>query len=764
MGGTESTTVYDEAPTRRQQDPDYFSQYESGTHYVMDRDRERSPRLARVGNASAEGCPPMTVTELFEQAAERKSGQCVLRVERTERGHPPEGAEKAAWKTWTWGEYFKETTIVAKALLALGLHGRDAVCVYGFNSPEWLMACIGAICAGGVVVGIYPTDTEDQVQFKAAHSRSVVAVVQGAKQTNMFEALSRGGKLPALKAVVYWTPDGQGDRTRSFTNADGNEVVVLFWADLKAKDTPDNVYTAAKRRQDPGHVCALIYTSGTTGSPKAAMISHDNLHFMAWSLRDLVGGVEALAGEHRLLSYLPLSHVAGMLIDVVVPIVIAAKAGGHADVYFARPTDLKDGGLAHRLRACRPTIFLGVPRVWEKIELQIRAAAAENPPGPVKRYIIAKAKRDGTAYANARQLGGSGQSPGCYTFPTNKSVYGKLAARLGLDACVMAITGAAPIRTETLAFFAQFGVHINDWYGMSECTGATIASSNAAHLWGSCGYALEGMEVAVMRETHHGSGRYERVKECPPGMLLDPNMPEKYQGELCFRGRHIMMGYLANDDLGAAHVQEVKKKNEESIDEWGWLHSGDKGAQDTRGMLRVTGRYKEMIITAGGENVAPLPIEASIVQRFRGGVGLSNVIMIGDKRKFNVCLITLENEGANGESPGSDRLGSGAIGVSPSATTVQQAFDDEAWISEITRAITATNADGTVAPSNAAKVQKFSILPVNFSVSGGELTPTLKLRRSFVERKYTALLDRMYSDQCSKDIYIRYDENFPASP
>lgn len=226
-------------------------------------------------------------------------------------------------------------------------------------------------------------------------------------------------------------------------------------------------------------------------------------------------------------------------------------------------------------------------------------------------------------------------------------------------------------------------------------------------------------------------------------------------GEVCYRGRHIMMGYMANPDLGEDHVETIKGKNRGAIDGDGWLRSGDKGRMDQRGMVKITGRYKELIIGAGGENVAPVPVEDGVKSRCPA---ISNIMMVGDKRKYNVALVTLKAVGATGELPGTDELeavSAEAAGVS----TISAAMDSQQMIDAITAAIQATNGDQSCCPMPPSKIQKFMILPTDFSVQTGELTPTLKLKRSVVADKYAAAIDTMYTEEVKRQNYIR----FPSS-
>merc|ERR1719293_539866 len=202
------------------------------------------------------------------------------------------------------------------------------------------------------------------------------------------------------------------------------------------------------------------------------------------------------------------------------------------------------------------------------------------------------------------------------------------------------------------------------------------------------------------------------------------------------------MGYMACPDMGEAHIAEIQKKTAEAIDSEGWLHSGDKGMITTQGMTRITGRYKELIIGEGGENIAPVPIE-DIVKKNCDGI--AEVMMVGDKKKYNIALVTLKAKGANGEVPGTDELDAGATRVNPEVSLISEAMSDKMWIDAVTAAIKAANSDGKVCPNNAFKIQKFTILPTNFSEEAGELTPTKKLKRKVVETKFAELIDKIYA-------------------
>merc|ERR1719203_1698343 len=495
---------------------------------------------------------------------------------------------------------------------------------------------------------------------------------------------------------------------------------------------------------DSGHCAALIYTSGTTGDPKAVMVSHDNIAYVSNTVFGVLGkscGLAAGPDEERILSYLPLSHVAGLTVDLTGQILVSALTPSNNVVFFARPYDLKAGSIKDRLNIAKPTAFLGVPLVWEKMADRIKAIGAAST--GCKKNLSTWAKGKALEHAKNICLGGSGAVPSghCLAMRVLKLVKGAV----GLDQCKFACTGAAPIRTDTMEYFGSLGIYINELYGMSESTAAATISTDQAHQWGSCGWQLPGTEVKIFKVDDNN---LNKKQECPPAPTLG-STEDEFQGEICFRGRCIMMGYLACKDMGEAHVQEIQKKTAGTVDADGWLHSGDKGLKTAAGMVKITGRYKELIIGEGGENIAPVPIEDSVKAICPG---IAECMMVGDKRKYNVALITLKAKGANGEVPGTDDLDLPALANFPGVKKISEAMSNDSVISIITKAIDETNANGKLVPNNAFKIQKFTILPTNFSEQNGELTPTKKLKRGQVEKAYAAMIERLYAQD---GIYIR---------
>lgn len=732
MGGLPSKDIAKEAPANP---AEYASDYSEGPFSTIDGTAEAVVRLAKEGPASggADGWAPTTIPAILKLCAEKSGDKPAMRVE---RGLPePEGMKVPPplpleeWKTWTHKEFYEFIFKCAKSLIKLGVVQHDAVNIFGFNSPEWIASQYAAIFAGAKVAGIYPTDTTDQVKFKVEHSGARVAICEDKHKFDKFAANIED--LKKLTAIVCW--DYQHGE-KSITRADGSECKVMTFDEFLelGNDVADADVQARIDAQKPGHCCALIYTSGTTGNPKAVMISHDNILCEASialkHIPDLVSKPEAV----RIMSYLPLTHVAGMMVDIIMPVVITSKGPAWVEVYFARPYDLKLMSMGDRLRGVRPTIFLGVPRVWEKIADKVKAVGATTK--GLKKKVATFAKAKGLKHALACQLGGNGKVPSHYGIA--EKIQKKIKMTLGLDQCVFGFTGAAPMAKETFEYFAQLGININEVYGMSENTGAITWSTDRAHIWGSCGYVMPGFEFKIFND---------KGEEIPPCDDIF-NAPEECQGELCYRGRNIMMGYLANPDLGEEHVAEIQKKTDEAIDKNGWLHSGDKGCIGKNGMVKITGRYKELIIGAGGENIAPVPIEDAVKQACPA---ISNIMMVGDKRKFNIALVTLKAVGATGTAPGTEELAGAALGVDGSKT-IPEACKSEAYAKHITDAITAVN---KTVPNNASKIQKFTILPLDLSSDTGELTPTFKLKRSVVEKMHAKFIDSMYE---SKDAYVPY--------
>ncbi|XP_038646691.1 long-chain-fatty-acid--CoA ligase ACSBG2-like isoform X2 [Scyliorhinus canicula] len=523
----------------------------------------------RMEETCCGGVSPLTVAQMFQETVNQCGDHVAIGFKQTNQ-----------WETLTFAEYYGECRKAAKSFLKLGLERFHGVGILGFNSPEWLIANVGAVLAGGLAVGIYATNTPEACKYVAQHCEANILVVENAHQLK--KILEIQNQLPHLKAIIQY----------KFALEVHQPNIYMWKAFMKiGEKIPDAKLDEIMDSQMANQCCTLIYTSGTTGIPKAVMLSQDNLTWTANTAGKMVDIKRA--GRERVVSFLPMSHVAAQMMDIWIPMKFGAAT------YFADPDALK-GSLVNTLKEVRPTAFLGVPRVWEKIEEKMKETSAES--STLKRKIAIWAKGIGLQ-AGYNNMYGNTSVP-CGFALANSLVFKKVRVLLGLDNCTKYFTGAAPITKDTLEFFLSLGIPIFELYGMSESTGPHTVSQKNYFRITSCGKTMEGCKTKVDKPDELGTG------------------------EICFWGRNIFMGYLNMDE-----------QTQEAIDKVGWLHSGDLGKFDEDDFLYITGRIKELIITAGGENIAPIPIEDSVKSKLPI---ISNAMLIGDKRKFLSMLLTLK--------------------------------------------------------------------------------------------------------------------------
>ncbi len=594
---------------------------------------------------------PITVMQAIDAAAKKAPAANALRSK-----------DNGNWQSTSWKQYRQQIQQAAKGFIKLGLQPGKAVSIIGYNCAPWLISNNAAIYAGGVPAGIYTTNSPAQCRYIAEHSESNIAVVDDATQLAKF--LEIRAELPELKAIVLM----HGDSTE--------ENVYSWKAFLELGQDTDLDERLAERvaAQTPDDVATLIYTSGTTGDPKAVMVTHDNL---TWTAAVLIDSVAAgYEKEHankfqlRLISYLPLSHVAEQIITIHTSI---AACG---ETYFAESMDK----IGENLRDARPTVFLAVPRVWEKIQAKMVAAGRKN--SALKKKIAAWARKKGLAGGYALQQGKS--MPAFYGL-ADKLVFSKVREKLGLDQCFLPVSSAAPIAKDTLEFFLSLGITIYESYGMSECSGPVTLSLPGPYHTTSVGPAFPGSEVKIAED-----------------------------GEICLRGRHICKGYFKNESATA-----------ETFDAEGWLHSGDLGRMDDD-ILYITGRKKDLLITAGGENIAPRVLEELLA----GIPGVAQAVVIGDKRKYLSALLTLDPEALKELA---NDIGSPAKDISSAATCAHFTGHVDTHLKNVNSQL-----------ARVQTIKKFVLLPNEFSIDGGELTPTMKIKRAIVNNMYSTQIESMY--------------------
>ena len=586
-----------------------------------------------------------TVGELFARTAAAHAARPALRWK-----------TGGGWRTATWSEFHERVRRTARALVALGVEPGRGVAILGYNRPEWFLADLGAIHAGALPTGIYTTSAREQVRYILEHCEAAVAVVEHAGYLELVEGLRP--ELPRLSAIVVM----EGVATRGD---------VWAWDDFErlGDGVEESVLEARLAAQRPEDPATLIYTSGTTGPPKAVMISHRNITWLGEVTREAF----ALVPEDEFLSYLPLSHIAEQCVSVYMPMV----SGGCTA--FAESLEK----LPENLREVRPTVFFGVPRVWEKIQARMQAAGAQAP--WLRRKIAAWARGKGLAGGYAAQEGRP--LPPLHGL-AKRLVFDKVRARLGLDRARACLTSAAPISLGTLEFFLSLGIPVLEVYGMSECTGPATFSLPARFRTGRAGFAIPGTEVQIAGD-----------------------------GEVWMRGPHVFLGYYKDE----AATRETR-------DAEGWLHSGDIGELDADGFLRITDRKKELLITSGGKNVAPAPIEA----RLKAIPGVAQAVLVGDRRPFCAALLALDPE----------RVAEVAARAGSPARDVAAAREDAAFRAYLEAEIEKLNA--TLARYET--VRRFALLPGELTIDGGELTPTMKLKRRVVHERHAAAIEELYRE------------------
>jgi long-chain acyl-CoA synthetase len=444
-----------------------------------------------------------------------------------------------------------------------------------------------------------------------------------------------------------------------------DDELVMSWDELLARgeDVGDDAFDARVAGLEMEGLATLIYTSGTTGPPKGVMLSHRNLAWTSQRVAELVGARPDDWG----LSYLPLSHIAEQLLTVHAPPTTGAA------VYFAESIDK----VPENLKEIQPTVIFGVPRIWEKFHAAVSAKLAEAPAH--RRALLDWVRRVCTRVNDAKNRG---ESPDLATRlqyeVAHRLVLSKLKPLLGLGNARAYVSGAAPINKEILEFFSSLDIVIREVYGQSEDTGPTSLNLPGRTKLGSVGPPLPGVNVRLADD-----------------------------GEILVKGPNVFLGYYKDE----AATREALAD--------GWLHSGDLGRIDNEGYLHITGRKKEIIITAGGKNITPVNIEAGL----KNSELVAEAVVIGDRRKYLTALLTLDEEAARKYAED---------GIAP---------HESEWIRRrLQSVVDEVNRD----LARVEQIKRFTVLPRPFSIEDGELTPTLKIKRNVVAKNFAREIDKMY--------------------
>ncbi|WP_133906679.1 fatty acid--CoA ligase FadD11 [Actinophytocola oryzae] len=584
---------------------------------------------------------PRTFCEAFQRAAAVAPDAVALRT-------------VGGTRTLSWREYADEVRGVAAGLSALGVGRGDTVALMMANRMEFYPLEVGAQHLGAASFSVYNTSSAEQLAHVLTNAGAKVVVCEA----QYVDRVRRSGAPVEHVVCVDGAPEG-----------------TITVEELVGRGSPGFDFDAAWRAVEPDDVLTLIYTSGTTGEPKGVEMTHENLLFEVFAVTDVL----PVEFGDRITSFLPSAHIADRVFCLYLHEVLGTQITVVPD---ARQ-------IAAALADCRPTIWGAVPRVWEKLRAGVEAAVAAEPDEARRQglaWALGVAARKAEAGLTGVEL--SAEQRAEYA-KADELVLSGLRARVGLDRLRWAVSGAAPIPKEVLAFFSGLGVPITELWGMSELSCVASVVSPAEHRLGTVGRLVTGMEGRIAQD-----------------------------GELLVRGPLVMKGYRGEP-----------AKTAEAVDGDGWLHTGDVVTMDDDGFLTIVDRKKELIINAAGKNMSPAHIE-NVMKAACPLIG--GIATIGDRRPYNTALVVLDAETA------ATYAARHALPDASAATLAAEA--------DVIRRIRAGVAEGNDRLSRTEQVKRFRILPTFWEPGGDELTPTSKLRRKPVAEKYAAEIEALYSD------------------
>jgi long-chain acyl-CoA synthetase len=581
------------------------------------------------------------------------------------RSHPDRVAirqkEFGIWTPCTWRQYADRARRVGLGFRALGLSEGGHVAILAENRIEWVLAQLGANIVGGVVVGVYPTSPANEVAYVLAHSESEIIVCEDQEQVD--KVLERRGELPRLRRIVVMETKGlrdyRSDEVLSFEALEG--LGLDFEKDHAA--LADGILD----RQQLSQIGLIIYTSGSTGKPKGAMLSYRNIRAQAIAAADKLG----LDSSASLLSYLPLCHVAEQMTTVMVPTYLGSLVNFGESIRTVQED----------LREVAPSVFLGVPRIWEKLHASIHIKLLEA--GRLRRALFERLYAACEPFAEKSPAERSLRERITFALAYGL-MFRALLNFIGLRKAKIAMTGAAPISPSIVRFFRTLGVPLVEVYGLTESSGIALGQVLAERRVGTVGSAIARMEAR-----------------------LGPS------NELLLRGDTVFAGYYRNDEATSAAIRD------------GWLHTGDV-AELADGHFRIVDRLKDIMITAGGKNLSPSEIENTM----KASPFIKECIVIAEARKFVAALIQIDYELA----------GKWAEERGIPYTNFRNLTENPALREMIQSEIDAANAQ----LAQVAQIRKFHLLTKELDHDDDEVTATMKVRRANVQRKYETEIESLY--------------------
>jgi long-chain acyl-CoA synthetase len=569
------------------------------------------------------------------------------------------------WQSYSWDDYREFAMAIANGLLASGMQRGDVASILSEDCKEWLWADFGAQLAGGTTNGVYPTYQARQVEHALADSGTRFLFVEDEEQLDKY--LEIEAALPHVERV--WVFDWKG--LRDFKHGKVERIERLYELGREYGEQHPGRVERIVADSRPDDVAALVYTSGTTGLPKGAMLPQRYaIHQLS-----LVDDYYLMSDTDELLTYLPLCHVAERIFSGWLPVY------SNATINFAESPET----VAQDLVELSPTYLFAVPRVWEKFYSRISTAMSEATWIGRKAYDLALA----SGYRRADKLlaGETLSTMDTLRYQVaDRFVFRNIKKVLGLDRARMLLTGAAPISKALLRWYLALGLPCHEAYGQTE-TGVVTVTRKDEYRHGTVGRAMSGCEIRI----------------------------DEPSGEILVRSVGQFAGYLNLPERTAETVVD------------GWIHTGDVGAMDDEGNLRITDRLKDIIITAGGKNVTPSVIENEL----KFSPYISDAVVIGDQRKYLTCLIMIDQEN-----------------VEHHAQTHSIPFTDYRSLCarrEVVALIEDVVSEVNKGFSSVEQIKKFRLIDVLLTAEDDELTPTMKLKRSFVSEKYSTLIESMYS-------------------
>jgi long-chain acyl-CoA synthetase len=567
------------------------------------------------------------------------------------------------WKPNTWAQYHQRACHFGLGLAALGLPAGGHVGVIAENRIEWVLAQMGAGLVGAITVGVYPTSPTNEVAYVVGHADIEIMVCEDQEQTD--KLLAALPELPRLKKIVVMETKG----LRSFA-PELRQFIATFdeVEKLGAASTQQALIDDALARQTLDDVGLMIYTSGSTGKPKGAMISYRNIPGV---VPGIVERLE-LSAQTTHLSYLPLCHVAEQMLTTFVPVYVGSQVNFGESIRTVQED----------LREVAPTMFLGVPRIWEKLHAAISIKLQET--GALRRTLFHK------AYAACQPLAEKPRSAWSLgerlTFAASYwMVFRALQNFIGLRNAHVALTGAAPIPPDVVRFFRVLGVPLIEVYGLTESTGMVTGHRLGDVVVGTVGVPTQGVTYRIADT-----------------------------GEFQIQGDMVFAGYYKNPEATAQSIQD------------GWLHTGDV-VREEQGQIKIVDRLKDIMITAGGKNLTPSEIENTM----KASPYIKECIIVAEARKFVGALVMIDFE---------------TVGKWAEARRIPFThFRSLVEHPEVRTLIDAEISQGNKRLAQVSQIRKFHLLPKELDHDDGEVTATMKVRRSSIYKTYAAEIEALYA-------------------